>query len=198
MNKIGINQKASCQIDRPQHPIDAIIPKGHFTVEHWRNGKLLQTLEADNGVTIEGKNFLWDTMFHGTTAAGTWYIGLIDDTNYVALDETDTYDDINNIGNDWDELPANDYTIGGDNTKRGIWNEDAASAKAMTNSTAVTFVIVNPQTIKGLFIVGLGVNADTQGDHANDGILWSTALWSTGDAPVILADELKVTYTVSC
>ena len=198
MNKIAVNQKASCQINRPRHLMDAIIPKGHFTVEHWRDGKIIAVYEAENGVTIEGKNFLWDVMFHNETAAATWYIGLIDDTNYVALDETDTYDDINNVANDWDELPANDYTIGGDNTKRGIWNEDAASGKAMTNSVAVTFVIVNPQTIKGLFICGLTVNADTQGDHAADGILWSTALWSTGDASVILADELKVTYTVSC
>ena len=198
MHKIAVNQKASCQIVRGKRLMDLVVPKGHFTVEHWRDGKLLQVLEAENGVTIEGKNHLWDVMFHGDTAMSPWYIGLIDDTNYVALDETDTYDDINQAGNDWDELPANDYTIGGDNTKRGIWNEDAASAKAMTNSTAVTFVIVNPQTIKGLFICGSPTNANLQGDNAADGFLWSTALWSTGDAAVILADELKVTYTVSC
>ena len=191
-----LGSKAACQIVRPTN---IVIPKGHFTVEHWRAGKLLQTFEADNGVTIEGKNFLWDVMFHGTVAAPTWYIGLIDgDVGYTALDETDTYDDINQVGNGWDELPANDYTIGGDNTKRGVWSEGAASAKAMTNAVAVTFVIVTPSTVKGLCLVGLGANADLQGDHANDGILWSTALWSTGDATVILADELKVTYTVSC
>ena len=192
---LSLKSKASCEIVRPTH---LVIPKGHFTVEHWRDGKLLQVLEADNGVTIEGKNFLWDVMFHGTVAAPTWYIGLIDgDVGYTALDETDDYDEINGT-NAWDELPANDYTIAGNNTHRGTWNEDAGSGKAMTNTTAVTFVIVTPSTVKGLFIVGLGANANLQGDHANDGKLWSTALWSTGDATVILADELKVTYTVSC
>ncbi len=198
MQEIAVIQKAGCQIIRGKRIADLVIPKGHFTVEHWRDGKLLQTLEADNGVTIEGKNFLWDVMFHGTTAAGTWYIGLIDSDGWTALDETDDYDNINQLGNTWDEVDQGDYTIGADPTLRGVWNEDAASAKAMTNSVAVTFVIVNPKTIKGLFIVGLGANASLQEDHANDGILWSTALWSTGDATVILADELKVTYTVSC
>ncbi len=198
MNRLSVKSKASCEIVRPRRIVDFITPKGHFTVEHWRDGKLIAVYEADNGVTIEGKNFLWDVMFHGETAAGTWYIGLIDgDVGYTALDETDDYDEINGT-NGWDELPANDYTIGGDNTKRGIWNEDAASGKAMTNGTAVTFVIVTPSTVKGLFIVGLGANANLQGDHAADGKLWATALWSTGDATVILADELKVTYTVSC
>ena len=196
MDKIAVNQAANFEITRP---MDFVTPKGHFTVEHWRAGKKIATYEADNGVTVEGKNYLWDVMFHNTAASATWYIGLIDgDVGYTALDEDDTYDDINQAGNGWDELPSNDYTIGGDNTLRGTWNEDAASAKAMTNSTAVTFVIVTPSTVKGLFICGLGANADKQGDHANDGKLWSTALWSTGDATVILADELKVTYTVSC
>ena len=171
--------------------------KGRFHVEHVRDGEVIGNYDFDNGVTIEGKNFLWDVMFHGTAAGATWYIGLISSVGYTALDEANTYDDIDQAANEWDEYQ--DYEIAADGTKRGIWAEDAASAKAMTNSAVTVFDMVTaPGTVKGLFIVGLGANADTQGDHANDGILWSTALWSTGDVAVIIGDQLKVTYTVSC
>ena len=171
--------------------------KGKFQVEHWRNGKLFKIYDFNNGVTIEGKNYLWDAMFHATAAAATWYIGLIDLIGYTALDETDDYDNINQAANEWDEYT--NYEVGADATIRGTWAEDAASAKAMTNSVATVFDMVTaPGTVKGLFIVGKGANANLKGDDAVDGKLWATALWSTGDAAVIVGDQLKVTYTVSC
>ena len=52
-------------------------------------------------------------------------------------------------------------------------------------------------TVKGLFLVGGGTASNTKGDHASDGTLWATALFSSGDVVVQNGDQLKVTYTVS-
>jgi hypothetical protein len=172
---------------------------GRFVVEHWRDGKHIATHELQNGVTIEGKNFNLDVYFHGTTAAPTWWLGLIDNDSYVALAEGDTYDDIDQAGNGWDEYQ--DYTDANNTdstTTRPEFIENAASAKSITNGTQAIYDIVAPGgTVKGIFAVGLGANADLKGDHANDGKLWATALFTGGDVVVATSDQLKVTYTVS-
>jgi hypothetical protein len=173
--------------------------KGKFIVEHWRKGEHIATYELDNGVTIEGKNFNLDVYFHGTTAASTWYLGLIDNSGYSALAEGDTYDDIDQAGNGWDEYQ--DYTDannGDSTTTRPAFIEGAASAKSITNTTQAIYDIVAPGgTVKGIFCVGLGTNANLKGDHAADGKLWATALFTGGDVVVAASDQLKVTYTVS-
>jgi len=173
---------------------------GRFNVEHWRAGKLFKVYDFNNGITNEGKNFILDVMFHATAAAATWYLGLIDLFGYTALAAADTYDDIDGAGNGWDEFK--DYTDannGASVVTRPVWVEEAASAQAITNSvTASIYDITVGGTVKGIFCCGLGAAADTKGDHAADGMLWATALFSSGDVAVVLGDQLKVTYTVSC
>ena len=199
MSKMQIREKCSVNVDRKRPMADKLPLRGHFHVEQYRDGKMIREESFENGMTIEGKNFLFNVMFHGTTAAPTWYIGLIDLTGYTALDETDTYDDINQAGNGWDE--DGDYTDannGDSAVTRPEWEEDAASAKAITNTTTSIYDITVNGTIKGVFVVGLGAAARTKLDHAADGILWSTALFSSGDVAVVIGDQLKITYTVSC
>jgi hypothetical protein len=167
-----------------------------FKIEHFRNNKQIGTYYAKNDITTEGKNFLLDVMFHGTTAAGTWYISLINNTPTPTLAAGDTYDSINQAGNDWDEFE--NYTYGGSGTARGEWDEGAASGGSMTNSTPITFVIgAGGGTVYGICVVGLGANAAVQGDHAADGKLWATAPFSGGAVTLSASDELKVTYTVN-
>jgi hypothetical protein len=62
----------------------------------------------------------------------------------------------------------------------------------------MVFNITASGTIKGIFTCGGVSGANTKGDHSTGGVLWATALWNSGDAPVQNGDQLKGTYTVSC
>lgn len=201
MNQLNLNQEAGVQLVRKAvgpRPVSNFDPRGRFKVEHVRDGKVIGTYDFPNGITNEGKNFLFNVMFHGDTAYATWYIGLIDNSGYTALASGDIYDNIDQAGNGWDEFKS--YTDAGNadsTTTRPAWTEDAASGQSITNSTVVIFDITGSGTVKGVFLCG-GANAQTKGDHTASGnALWATALFSGGDVAVVNADQLKVTYTVS-
>jgi len=173
--------------------------RGKFRVEHWREGKLLRVHEFPNGITTEGKNRLLDVMFHGTTAHGTWYLGLIDNASFTALAAADNYDNINQAGNGWDEF--DDYTDANNASSavtRPTWAEGAAASSSITNSTAAIYDITATGTVKGIFAVA-GTNAQTKNDHTagTAHALWATALFNQGDQAVNNGDQLRVTYTVS-
>lgn len=201
-SKLRLGQRASVSVGKTPRRGSAVesvfAPRGLFNVEHWRGGLVIANYHCPNGITNEGKNFLFDVMFDGDTAAATWYMLLIDLTGFTALANDDIYDDINQVGNGWDEFV--DYTDpgNGDSTvTRPVWNPDPASAQSISNGTQTIFDITDTGTVKGLGLVGLGANANTKGDHAADGKLWATALFDQGDTAVVLGDQLKVTYTVS-
>lgn len=208
MNHLNLAQSAGVQLvranrdDKPigQSPVNSALKalRGRFQVEHIRDGKVINTFDFPNGIVNEGKNFLLDVMFHGTTAYGTWYLGLIDNSGFSALANDDTYDDIDQAGNGWDEFKTyTDAGNGDSTTTRPAWTEDAASGQSITNSTVVVFDITGTATVKGVFLAG-GANAQTKGDHTASGnTLWATALFSGGDVAVQNGDQLKVTYTVS-
>ncbi len=171
---------------------------GHYVVEHFRNGERINSYHFPNGIVNEGKNHLLDVHFHAIAAMTTWYMGLVDDLNFSALDATDTYDDIDQPGNGWDEFAL--YTDPGNAdsaTTRPSWDEAAASAQAITNNTVTVYDITGSGTVKGLFLCA-GTNANLKGNN-DAGVahkLWATALFS-GDVAVLNGDQLKVTYTVS-
>lgn len=203
IDHINFKQSASVEIGRtPRRKPDAahaFSPRGFFAVEHWRNGLLFNTYRFKNGITNEGKNSIFDVYFDADTQITTWYMLLIDSTNFTALAATDTYDDINQAGNGWDEYV--DYTDAGNGDStltRPVWNPDAASGQSISNGTQTVFDITGTSdTLKGLGIVGGGAGSNTKGDHASDGTLWSTALFDQGDTAVVSGDQLKITYTVS-
>jgi len=172
--------------------------KGYFKVEHWRGGKRIDERQFPNGVTNEGKNFLLNVMFNGGTAKATWNLGLISGTGYTALAAADTYDNIDQAGNGWDEFASYTDPANADSAvTRPEWTEGAASGQAITNSSVVVFDLTGAGTVKGLFLAG-GTNAATKSDHTLSGnILWATALFSGGDVVVTGGDQLKVTYTVN-
>lgn len=168
---------------------------GQLVVQHFRGGKRINEYHLANGIVNEGKNRLLNVMFHEGTQISTWYLGLIDNSGYSALADDDTYDDVDQAGNGWDEFK--NYTTGGSGTNRPEWQEDAASGQAITNSTVAIYDITGSGTVKGLFLCGGGATCNTKGDHDPAGTLWATALFGSGDVAVQNGDQLKVTYTVS-
>ncbi len=173
-------------------------PQGRFTVEHFRNGELMTTYNFPNGIVNEGKDSIFDVYFDAATQITVWYMGLVDNANYTAVAATDTYDNIDQAGNGWDEFQTyTDTANAGSALTRPVWNPDAASGQSISNGTQVTFDITGTATVKGLFICGGGAGSASKGDHAADGTLWNTALFDQGDTAVINGDQLKVTYTVS-
>jgi len=179
---------------------------GRFHIEHIRDGKVINEFDITNGITVEGKNFLLNLGFHGGAGPAkitVWYIGLIDNAGYSALDESDTYDDIDQAGNGWDAW--GDYTDnnnGASAATRPEWSEGAASNKQITTDTPQAIYDVvgagDGDTVKGVFICG-GGEAQTKGDHtagSPPNILWSTALFASAIV-VATSDQLKVTYTIS-
>jgi len=197
---LNLSNKAGVEVVRPAKPQAAsnLSPRGRFQVEHWRDGRLIGVYEFPNGITNEGKDQILNTQFDAATQITTWYLGLIDDLNYAALAATDTYDEIDQAGNGWDEF--SDYTDPGNGdsaTTRPVWNPDAAASQTITNGTVVVFDITATGTIKGLFLVGGGTAPENKGDHAAGSTLWATALFDSGDVDVQNGDQLKATYTVT-
>ena len=154
--------------------------KGKYKIELIRNNNRELLIETSNGVTNEGLNSILDTMFHGAGQISDWFIGLIDNTNFTAVDPSDTMS--SHAG--WQEL--DNYS---DATRIG-WNEDAASGGTITNSVAVTFTISADGTIKGLFLSSDSTKSGTVGQ------LWATAVFPSA-VQVLNGDALKVTYTVT-
>jgi len=172
--------------------------RGMFNVSHWRGGKRINEWNIPNGITNEGKNKLLDVCFDAATQITTWWMGLIDNASFSALADSDTYDDINQAGNGWDEFTSyTDANNGSSTTTRPEWGPDAASAQSISNSTVAIYDITGSGTVKGVFTVGGIAGAQNKGDHASGGTLWATALFTSGDVVVAASDQLKVTYTVS-
>ena len=180
--------------------------KGRIHIEHIRNGVVINKFDITNGITVEGKNFLLNVGFHGAAGPAkitSWFIGLIDNAGFTIFDETDTYDDINQTGNGWDEwVDYTDANNGASAVTRPEWSEGAASNKQITTDTPQAIYDVvgagDGDVVKGVFIAG-GPNADTKNDHAPGSppnILWSTAAFAS-TITVATSDQLKVTYTIS-
>jgi len=196
---VSFQQNATVEVARNSKsaPMSPCFLQGTYLVEHWRKNRRINEFRGHNGITIEGKNKLFNVMFHGTTQISAWYIGLINHSGYTALSENDTYANLNQAGNGWDWF--SDYTDANNSdstTTRPEWQEGAASGKAITNSTPAIFDITANGTVKGIFVVG-GANAQTKGDYTSGNTLWATALFGSGDVAVQVGDQLKVTYTVS-
>ena len=195
-------QKASVNMDRSRGLENSFAIGGKFHVEHFRDGQKIGDYRCTNGVADEGINHLLDGYFDLAGVVTAWYMGLVDNANYTSLAAGDTYDDIDQAGNGWDEFKTyTDNANASSTVTRPVWGPDAASAKSISNSSQIIFDITGSATVKGLFIVGSESGSTAvpanKGDHASDGILWATALFDQGDTAVVNGDQLKITYTIS-
>lgn len=177
---IKLKDKVDVKIERRPKPEQKIQLEGHFTVEHFREGKKIGEYHLQNGITDIGQNTLLDIMFETTAKISNWYIGLIQDGGYTGLSDSDTM----SSHSGWTEF------TGYDESNRVLWDTDAATGGAISNSTTVDFSINTGDTLKGVFCVSDNTKSGTSG------ILWATALF-TSDIPVLNGDTLKITYTTS-
>lgn len=157
--------------------IDAIAFKENGDVRWAQFGRV-------NGVTNEGFNIMLDSMFKNGTATlyPTWYLGLISNSGYSALNAGDTM----SSHSGWTE-DSTHYTA----ATRPAWTPGTAASKSTTNSSSVNFAMNLDNTIiKGIFVSSDSALAGTGGK------LWATGLFSA-DQTLYNGDTLKITYTVT-
>lgn len=155
---------------------------GQWGVDHYRDGAKIARYEVPNDITNEGKNTLFEIMFHDGTqiANASWFIGLISSSGYSALAATDVM--ASHAG--WTEFTSYSQST------RVAWGAGAAASQSITNASPATFDITSAGTVKGIFVTSNSTKSGTTGK------LWSTALFAA-DVPVSNGDQLRATYTVS-
>lgn len=155
---------------------------GKWMVDHYRGDQKLGSYEMPNDITNEGKNTLFEVMFHDGTqiANSSWCIGLISLSGYSAL----AAGDVMSSHSGWTEF------TGYSQSTRVAWGAGAAASQSITNASPATFDITSSGTVKGIFVTSQNTKSGTTGK------LWSTALFSA-DVPVTNGDQLRATYTVS-
>jgi len=155
--------------------------RGHFSIQHFRKGKLLDTYEIDNGIVTVGFNKLLDIMFNAAIQINMWYMGLIDNVGFTGLATTD----IMGAHAGWTELIT--YTQA---NRPALNTGTLASAQTLVASSVTIFTINSTQNVKGVFIVNDNTKAGTAG------LLWCTALLDSVK-PVANGDSFKILYTLS-
>ena len=143
-----------------------------------KRGRLKARGQWRNGATTVGMNLALDVHLHGTSAVGTWYLGLIDNASYSALAAADTM----SSHSGWIELVAYDEAA------RVTYVEAAASAGLTTNTASpAVFTFNDGKTVKGIFCNSVSTKSGTTGT------LWATGLLDTSQA-VVATDTLTLTY----
>jgi len=160
--------------------------QGRFHIQLKRRGNIIFDCTIKNGVTNAAKNAILDAFFNSGTVYSNWYMGMIDNTSYSAVDATDTLQ----THTGWSEFTDYNITSSGNTAYRPLWGQDAASSQQITNSTGVSITFTANGTIVGYFIT----SQLTKGNST--GLLWSTALL---DAPLAVqsGDELILTYILA-
>lgn len=149
-------------------------------VEHIRNGEVIAVYDTINGIVDVGLNKLLDVGFRNQTQIATWYMGLVNNSGFSAYANGDTMS--SHAG--WTEFASYDES------NRPTWSPGAASGRAISNGTAVTFTISATGTIRGIFLTSDNTISGTTGT------LWATASFAS-TVSVVDNDVLKVTYTIS-
>lgn len=116
---------------------------GHFTlISRDPQGREIGGLSFPNGVTVEGVNYLLNRGFRGGTGIPAWYVHLIDDAGFAALDPTDTT--AAHAG--WTEFTA---VAGGNGI---LWNPVAAAGGFLDASPQTVISVTAPGTVRGAFL----------------------------------------------
>ncbi|KKN41619.1 hypothetical protein LCGC14_0721520 [marine sediment metagenome] len=163
--------------------------ESEWTVEHWRDGKMIDKTVDRNIVTDEGLNQLLRIMFIDGTqiAEANWF---------VLIFKTDTTPAAGTTYGTPVFTEETDY----DSATRPIWDGGAVSSESVDNSAAkATFVFdatSDGNTIYGAAMVG-GVGAGVKGNTADtDGRMYAAAKFGASKA-IEDNDTLKVTITLT-
>jgi hypothetical protein len=144
------------------------------------DGNLKWAETIHNLVTTVGKNDMLDKYFAGSSYSATWFVGLIDNAGWSAVNAADTM--ASHSG--WAE--ADEY----DEATREAVSWSAASSGSKTASAVTEFTINATITIRGAFLTSVGTKNGTTG------ILYSAAAFS-GTRALVDNDLLRVTPTYS-
>ncbi len=165
--------------------VKSIIPIGSWwEFEQWRNGRLIDQWAQKNVNTNEGLNHMLNVTFNGTTAIGTWYMGLFED-DYTPL-ITNTY-----------ASPGFTESEAYDEAARVAFVEAEATAKVTTNvANKATFTINATKTIYGAFLCGGGTDPTVKSNTAGGGVLFASSKFATAKS-VVDNDVLLVSCSIT-
>lgn len=153
---------------------------GFFTIEHVRDGKVIDKWEEHNLVVNEGLDHILDAVLHGSAQNASWFVGIFEG-NYTP------------VGSDISaDIAANAVeSIAYDEVSRPAWDEAAASAQSITNSAnKATFTINASKVIYGAFLISEGTKGGATG------VLFAASRFAVART-VVDDDQLLVTYTVA-
>ena len=149
---------------------------GVFTIEQFRDGKLIDKWEEKNIVTAEGLNNMLDNALLNAADGLSWYIGLFEGAHIPADGDT-------NAVPGFTEVTV--YTP----AARVAWT-GVLGSKQVTNSAAkAVFTMTGTKTVTGAFL------ASTATQGAGVGVLFASSRFSA-DRSVIATDVLNITYTL--
>lgn len=132
-----------------------------------------------NGACTVGLNKVLDVNFRNQAQVTQWYIGLINDSGFTAVDAADT--SASHSG--WTELTS--YTSG----TRLAWSPSAAASGVLTISSAVTFTTNATVDIRGILI------ASSSTKNSVVDILWATAVESAA-RNIISGQQYQCFYSI--
>ena len=162
---------------------EVLKPQNLFTIEQVRDGKVIHSEVIANAVVTAGLNAILNTMFNSEAQRANWYIGLIDDAGFTAIDAADTM--ASHAG--WAEFTT--YS----ETTRAAWDATSSTAGSVTGTNPQTFTIgtvAAGSKIKGVFVTDTGTKGGTSG------LLWATALYATSQ-DIATGDTFRLTYTLN-
>src|SRR5579885_388348 len=90
MQRFSLHQRAAARSERPRPSQERLPLKGRFQIQHVRNGLLLATYDADNGVVDVGVNRIFNEYFRNGTSSSAFYLGIINNASFSALSASDT------------------------------------------------------------------------------------------------------------
>lgn len=141
---------------------------------------------APNLVTTVGGNAMLDSYLAGSGYTAALYLGLIALTSYTGVAAGDTM--ASHAG--WLEAGGANAPAYSQGTRPATaWSAAAARTKAL--SSALTFSITSPGTVKGCFITTVATKDGTTGT------LFSAGLFTGGDKALSNGDTLSVSYSAS-
>ncbi len=157
-------------------------PRFRYVIECVKpDGSLRWSETIDNLVTTEGLNDVLTKYFKGSSYSATWYCGVISSSGYSAIVAGDTA--ASHAG--WTE--STKYSEG---TRPGL-TFGVAAAGALATSSASSFTINNTDTLKGAFAISNSTKGGTTG------VLYSAALFTTGDRAVLSGDVVNVSVSIT-
>jgi len=156
--------------------------RGKFSVEIIKEGKVIDIIEFNNVVTIEGRNHLLKVGVSQEASATNWYMGLIGAD--ITPAESDTASSALGTGGTYQEITAYDET----NRPQYV---SAFENNAVSNEdNQATFTINDSVTAYGAFITSTAPKND------NSGVLLCAGKFSSAKS-LSSGDILKVVYTIS-